>query len=194
VNPVILLLISRKTIVFFPCSIGRWHQAKPPSASLAKIDACMKNGARFSSTLRDGVGFDAFAGNLAHPLALRSILESWTSRRWAVPPEHVLTCRSICCKAFRRYDLQLWVESSDSQGATTGNADGVSSIIIGSNDYAAVWAQDQNGEGLYAAVPGGERQREYAYRSGINIVMYALTGNYKADQVHIPSLLERLGQ
>jgi len=27
----------------------------------------------------------------------------------------------------------------------------------------------------------------------VNIVMYALTGNYKADQVHVPALLERLG-
>ena len=42
-------------------------------------------------------------------------------------------------------------------------------------------------------VPGGERQREMAFRTGVNIVMYALTGNYKADQVHVPALLERLG-
>jgi hypothetical protein len=27
----------------------------------------------------------------------------------------------------------------------------------------------------------------------VNIVMYALTGNYKADQVHVPAILERLG-
>jgi hypothetical protein len=86
------------------------------------------------------------------------------------------------------------VEASDSPGSGTGNADGVSSIIIGSNDYAAAWAQDSSGRPLFAAIPGGEQQREYAYRSGINIVMYALTGNYKADQVHVPSLLERLGQ
>ena len=51
-----------------------------------------------------------------------------------------------------------------------------------------------NGRPLFATVPGGERQREFAYRTGINIVMYALTGNYKADQVHVPALLERLGQ
>jgi hypothetical protein len=43
-------------------------------------------------------------------------------------------------------------------------------------------------------VPGDQRQREFAFRAGVNIVMYALTGNYKADQVHIPALLERLGQ
>ena len=73
-------------------------------------------------------------------------------------------------------------------------ADGVTSIIIGSNDYVAAWAMDDSGRPLYATIPGGDRQRELAYRAGINIVMYALTGNYKADQVHIPALLERLGQ
>ena len=83
---------------------------------------------------------------------------------------------------------------TDSQGATNGNADGVSSIIIGSNDYAGAWALDDNGE---PALCGGARQRPPArigLRAGINIVMYALTGNYKADQVHVPALLERLGQ
>ena len=32
-----------------------------------------------------------------------------------------------------------------------------------------------------------------AFRFGINLVMYALTGNYKTDEVHAPALLERLG-
>ena len=44
-------------------------------------------------------------------------------------------------------------------------------------------------------ISGGEaRQREFAFRAGVNIVMYTLTGNYKADQVHAPALIERLGQ
>jgi hypothetical protein len=55
-------------------------------------------------------------------------------------------------------------------------------------------AVGSGGRPLYPVVPGGERQREFAYRTGLNIVMYAMTGNYKADQVHVPALLERLGQ
>ena len=47
---------------------------------------------------------------------------------------------------------------------------------------------------LVLLASGGEVQREMAFRAGVNLVMYALTGNYKADQVHIPALLERLGQ
>jgi hypothetical protein len=47
---------------------------------------------------------------------------------------------------------------------------------------------------MFPVVPGGERQREMAYRFGVNLVMYTLTGNYKSDQVHVPAILERLGQ
>ena len=41
---------------------------------------------------------------------------------------------------------------------------------------------------------GGSMEQETAIRLGINITLYALTGNYKADQVHIPFILDRLGQ
>jgi Domain of unknown function (DUF4159) len=72
--------------------------------------------------------------------------------------------------------------------------DGVSSIIITSNDLAGAWATRPDGAPTLPLVPGEPRQREFAFRAGVNIVMYTLTGNYKADQVHVPALLERLGQ
>ena len=53
---------------------------------------------------------------------------------------------------------------------------------------------DQRGRGIMPVTPGGETQREMSLRVGVNLVMHALTGNYKADQVHVPALLERLGQ
>ena len=93
---------------------------------------------------------------------------------------------------------QLWVEAeaeaSSEQGRKARRTDGVSSILVTSNDLASAWALDERGRPIYPTVPGGEQQREYAFRTGVNIVMYALTGNYKADQVHVPALLERLGQ
>ena len=70
----------------------------------------------------------------------------------------------------------------------------MSPIIITSNDLAAAWAVDRLGSPLFPLVPGEPRQREMAFRTGVNLVMYVFTGNYKADQVHIPALLERLGQ
>lgn len=83
----------------------------------------------------------------------------------------------------------LWVERP---GATGG--DQVSPLIIGSNDWAAAWAVDRNGRYMADVSPGGERQRELAYRFGINVVMYALTGNYKTDQIHVSAILKRLGK
>jgi hypothetical protein len=109
-----------------------------------------------------------------------------------VPPDHVITRAFYLMQTFPgRYDGgDLWVQDTTE---TQGN-DGVASVIIGSNDWAAAWAVDTDGRYQAATPPGGERQRELAYRFGINLVMYTLTGNYKADQVHVPAILERLGQ
>jgi len=108
-----------------------------------------------------------------------------------VPPDHVLTKSFYLMQEFpgRYAGGTVWIESGDEQ-----INDGVTSIIIGSNDWAGAWAVNQYGQPLNAVIPGGTRQREMAYRFGVNLVMYALTGNYKADQVHVPFILERLGQ
>ena len=112
----------------------------------------------------------------------------------AAPKDHTLTRAFFILKAFPgRYSAgKVWVEAPVTNGKTSA-FDGVSSLIIGSNDWASAWAISGAGKPL-APVEGGERQREMAFRTGINMVMYALTGNYKADQVHVPALLERIGQ
>jgi hypothetical protein len=108
-----------------------------------------------------------------------------------VPADHVLTRAFYLLKDFpgRWIGGSLWVEAANSRVN-----DGVSTVVVGSNDYASAWAIDDYGQPLYPVTPGGERQREMAYRFGVNIVMYAMTGNYKSDQVHVPAILERLGQ
>ena len=83
----------------------------------------------------------------------------------------------------------VWVAGEDDAGN-----DGVSPVIIGANDWAGAWATDSGGQTPYSVIPGGEEQRVTAYRFGVNAVIYALTGNYKTDQVHVPALLQRLGQ
>ena len=60
--------------------------------------------------------------------------------------------------------------------------------------FAGAWATRSDGQPMLPLTPGEPRQREFAFRAGVNIVMYTLTGNYKADQVHAPALIERLGQ
>lgn len=95
---------------------------------------------------------------------------------------------------------QTWVEAlprdedDDSAQRPARGGDGVSPIIITSNDLAGAWAQRLDGQFMLPMSGGDARQREFAYRAGANIVMYTLTGNYKADQVHAPALIERLGQ
>ena len=193
--------IERDEIVFFP--LLYWpvlaDAQLPSTAAVAKMDAYMKNGGTIFFDLRDdAIGVESLTGGpSASTHALRRILEKLDIPPLEpVPENHVLTKAFFLLRDFPgRYAAgQLWVERSDNQATTSSNGDGVSSIIIGSNDYAAAWALDDTGNPLYAVVPGIDRQREMAFRTGINIVMYSLTGNYKADQVHIPALLERLGQ
>jgi hypothetical protein len=108
-----------------------------------------------------------------------------------IPPDHVLTKSFYLLHEFpgRAAGGQLWVEPAEDRVN-----DGVASVIVGSNDYAGAWAVDGQGQPQFPVSPGGEAQRETAMRFGINLVMYVLTGNYKSDQVHVPAILERLGQ
>jgi Domain of unknown function (DUF4159)/Aerotolerance regulator N-terminal len=174
-----------------------------PEAALTKIDAYMKQGGMIIFDTKDygqGVptGF-GFRGEGGPPLQ-RLLGNLDIPRLEPVPEHHVLTKSFYLLRSFPgRWDGgQLWVEAEaprdSEQGRQARRVDGVSSILVTSNDLAAAWAVDDRNRPLYPVVPGGERQREWAFRTGVNIVMYALTGNYKADQVHVPALLERLGQ
>lgn len=109
-----------------------------------------------------------------------------------VPEDHVLTKSFYLLQVFpgRWANGPVWVER-DNNGAAR---DGVSSVIIGSNDWAAGWAMDENNEPLITLERDIPKQREMSLRFGVNIAMYALAGNYKGDQVHAAALVERLGQ
>jgi hypothetical protein len=108
-----------------------------------------------------------------------------------IPPGHVLTKSFYLLDQFpgRSAGGELWVERDQD-----ARNDGVSSVVVGSADWAGAWATDGSGVPLFGMLAGGERQREWAYRFGVNLVMYALTGNYKADLVHAPFIQQRLGQ
>ncbi len=66
------------------------------------------------------------------------------------------------------------------------------SVIYSRNDLGGAWSEDEFGKWEFAVIPGGEVQRERAMRLGINMILYALTGNYKKDQVHTPFIKRRL--
>lgn len=167
--------------------------------ALERIDDFMKNGGTIVFDTRDQQAAELspgrFRGNSSGgpgTQRLRELLLGLDIPPLVpVPEDHVLTKAFYLLGEFPgRWDGgAVWVERH-----AGGTNDGVSSIIIGSNDWAAAWAIDDVGRPVAAVVPGGALQREMAYRFGINLVMYAFTGNYKADQVHIPAILERLGQ
>jgi hypothetical protein len=196
--------ISKDEIAFYP--ILYWpvleNAEALPDAAVARIDAYMKEGGLIIFDTRDygqgGASTLPLAGKGGN--ALQRLLNKLdVPRLEPVPENHVVTKSFYLLKSFPgRWDGgQLWVEAISDNPNDTHRArvsDGVTSIMITSNDFAAAWALDDRGRPIYPVVPGGEMQREMAFRSGINIVMHALTGNYKADQVHVPALLERLGQ
>jgi hypothetical protein len=175
-------------------------QPTPSAETMAKVDTFMKNGGTILFDTRDAGGFSS-SGDTPETLKLREILAFVdVPPLEPVPPDHVLTKAFYLLSEFpgRWSNSELWVESLTDLPQDTGRpargGDGVSPIIITGNDLAAAWAVDENGLWLYPTVPSDPRQRELAFRAGVNVVMYALTGNYKADQVHVPALLERLGQ
>jgi hypothetical protein len=176
----------------------------PTPEAMARVDAYMRNGGTVLFDTRDDLAAAPGDGSVTPTtLRLREILASLdVPPLEPVPADHVLTKAFYLLNEFpgRTIGSPLWIAadeppSPDEDPTRPVRAgDGVSPILITGNDFAGAWASDASGRFLQPLVPGEPRQREYAFRAGVNIVMYALTGNYKADQVHIPALLERLGQ
>jgi hypothetical protein len=200
---------SRDELAFFP--LIYWpispSAQKPSQTALSRIDAYMKQGGTVLFDTRDAVlALPGSNGDNRSPgmLTLRDILSSLDIPELEpIPRDHVLTKTFFLMHDFpgRFNSGQTWVEASqtddendEDQRRPARAGDGVSSIIITSNDFAGAWAIRSDNQPMLPMEPGEPRQREFAFRAGVNIVMYTLTGNYKADQVHIPALLERLGQ
>jgi hypothetical protein len=191
-------------LIYWPIAPGA---ARPSEDALKRIDSYMKQGGTVLFDTRDAVVAPPGAGGETRSpgmLELRKILSSLDIPELEpVTHDHVLTKTFYLLRDFpgRFNSGQLWVEAlpavNDEDEASRRPArggDGVSSIIITSNDLAGAWAMQSDGQPMLPMVEGEPRQRELAFRAGVNIVMYTLTGNYKADQVHVPALLERLGQ
>ncbi len=188
--------IETDELIFFPMLYWPVTAQEPPPSPQAveRINRYLETGGTILFDTRDGD--DQSPG----PFGGGAIAEQRLQRLTAgiempalvpIPPDHVLTKSFYLLHEFPgRWNVgTLWVEPVEDHVN-----DGVSSVIVGANDWAGAWAVDKDGRPLFAVVPGGGRQREMALRFGINLVMYVLTGNYKSDQVHVPAILERLGQ
>ncbi|WP_169544607.1 DUF4159 domain-containing protein [Sneathiella aquimaris] len=190
--------LEQNELIFFPMIYWPITADFEPVSDQAieKINHYLKIGGTILFDTRNQFAAGVSNGNFTRTpegMRLRSLLSRLDIQRLTqVPADHVLTRSFYLMQTFpgRYHDGELWVENTLN---AAGN-DGVASIVVGSNDWAAAWAINFEGRPVAAMVPGGERQREMAFRFGINLVMYTLAGNYKADQVHIPAILERLGQ
>jgi hypothetical protein len=190
-------------LIYWPVVPGA---PKPPREAIDKIDAYMKQGGTVLFDTRDAVEAPPGENGASQTPGMQTLREILSSldvpELEPVPREHVLTKTFYLLRDFPgRFDGgQTWVEAlprdedEDSASHPARGGDGVSPIIITSNDLAGAWAIRPDGQPMLPLSPGEPRQREFAFRAGVNIVMYTLTGNYKADQVHAPALIERLGQ
>ena len=198
--------IATDELAFFPFLY--WpvvaDAAVPSTATYAKLNRFLRTGGMILFDTRDG-DIAGAGGTSPEAQALQRIASGLD-----IPPlepiseDHVLTRSFYLLQEFpgRFAGGGLWVEAPP-QGAEQVEGmpfrnlnDGVTPVVIGGNDWASAWAVDDNGMAMYPVGRGyaGEQQREYAYRFGVNLMMYVLTGNYKSDQVHVPALLERLGK
>ncbi|NNM71011.1 DUF4159 domain-containing protein [Enterovirga aerilata] len=195
--------LARDELAFFPLLYVPVapNQPLPSPAAIRKLDAFMKNGGTILFDTRDAMNARPGGEPTAETQALRRMLATLDIPELEpVPRDHVLTKTFYLLDRFPgRYGTgQTWVEAlppaADGERRPARAGDGVSPIVITSNDLAAAWAVGRNGEPMFPVIGADPRQREMAFRGGVNLVMYTLTGNYKADQVHVPALLERLGQ
>jgi hypothetical protein len=198
--------LERDMLMFYP--LLYWpitaDQPTPSSKAYRKLNAFLKSGGMIVFDTRDG-DIAGFGTSSPNSLRLQKITYGIDIPALEpMPQDHVLTRAFYLLQDFpgRYTQRDIWVESAPqavekAAGMPFRNLnDGVSPVIIGGNDWAAAWAVDAQGKQMFpiGRNASDSRQRELAYRFGINLVMHVLTGNYKSDQVHVPALLDRLGQ
>jgi Domain of unknown function (DUF4159) len=198
--------VETDELAFYPMLYWPISEAQrtPSDGAYAKLNAYLRGGGMIVFDTRDanlgaGLGTGTPNGKVLQRIAARLDIPPLEP----LPPDHVLTRTFYLLQSFpgRFSEGQVWVEAALNAQTVAGLPfrnlnDGVTPVVIGSNDWAAAWAVDAQGRPLFPVgrTLGSDRQRELARRFGVNLVMHVMTGNYKSDQVHVPALLERLGQ
>ena len=197
--------IERDEIAIFPFIYWPITDAtpRPSDAAYVRLNTFLRTGGMILFDTRDaditGLGIGSPASRRLQEIAAGLDIPPLEP----VPADHVLTRTFYLIQDFPgRHTGPVWLEAAPPdavqvEGMPFRNLnDGVTPVVIGGNDWASAWAINAQGRPMMSIGrgSGGERQREMALRFGINLIMYVLTGNYKSDQVHIPALLERLGQ
>lgn len=177
--------LERDDLSLFP--LIYWLAPETPrrlsDTALARLDAYMRQGGMVFIDTRDADrASGARATGAPGPAAI--MLQGIDAPPLEVIGEdHVLARAFYLMRSFpgRFSNTRLYGEAANA----AASRDGVASLFVGNGDWASAWAN---------SLDTGARQDELAIRFGVNLVMVALTGNYKADQVHVPALLERMGR
>ena len=175
-------------------------QPAPTAMAYLRLNQFLRSGGMILFDTRDGDiagtgGPDRSAAlqRLAAPLDIPPLAP--------IPGDHVVTRSFYLLDGFpgRWTGAEVWAEAPMDETEVEGLPfrrlnDGVTPVVIGGNSWAEAWAMDARNMAVFPVGSGweGEAQREMAFRFGINLVVHALTGNYKSDQVHVPALLDRL--
>jgi len=172
----------------------------PSRPAIDAIDAYMRRGGTVLFDTKDALASGlSLSGASPNTQRLRQILKGLNVPPLApAPREHVVARSFYIMPDFpgRYRSSPLWIaaEADNGDNRSIRGGDGVSPIILTANDFAGAWAGDGRGSYQFPLVPGGNRQRLWAFRGGLNILIYVLTGNYKVDQARAPELLRRFGQ
>lgn len=205
-DPPIGVDLERDELTFFPFLYWPITETTPiPSdAAYAKLNRYLRGGGMILFDTRDAelAGLTRTTPEARRLQAIARPLD--IPPLDPIPDDHVLTRTFYLLDDFpgRYRGARVWVEAApadaeQAEGMPFRNLnDGVTPVVVGGHDWAAAWAVDEAGQPLVRIGMGlsGEEQREMAYRFGVNLITHVLTGNYKSDQVHVPALLERLGQ
>ena len=120
--------------------------------------------------------------------AVRRLVERLFPTRPLVPlpPDHSIYRSFFLLKRpLGRVDRFAYLE-----GVTFGSTSPWTPIVYSRNDLSGALDRTDDGRPAQSCVPGGETQRREAIKLGINLVVYALTANYKRDQAHVKQLMK----
>ena len=149
-------------------------------ADVARLRRALQTGGFLvidSADPRPGGGFDQSVRALVARLFPREPLHK-------IAPDHVVYKSFYLLKApVGRVAAVPYLEGVTHDGRLV--------VVYSQNDMGGAWARDNFGQWEHEVLPGGDQQRELAFRLGINLAMYALCLDYKTDQVHVPFILRR---
>ncbi len=169
--------ISTFPLLYWPITSS---QSPLSDAARAKVNTYLQHGGLIVFDTQDGSD-----GQTANADLMRLAQGLDIPPLAPIKPDHVLTRSFYLLDAFPGLETSgtIWLDASAER-----RHDNVSGVIVTGNNWAGAWASSLMGSSR------NSMQIEHARRVGVNLVMYALTGNYKSDQMHVRALLEKMNE